>query len=71
MMKETKPPVGAKTRWAGIVPMIKWINENYQALCEYQGKHPSDCVPMEDGSHYGDYTMEKDDWDVIMQMVST
>lgn len=68
-MKNLKPPIGSTTRWAGVIPMITWMNENMIAICEYDGRHPQDCATLEDGSHYGDYLMTFQDWDLLKQLV--
>ena len=69
-MEDLKPPIGAKTRWAGIIPMLKWMNENSRAIMEYDGRHPKDCVVLEDGTEYGDHVMSFEEWDVLRQLVS-
>ena len=68
-VQQRKPPVGARTRWAGIIPMISWVNENHQALMEYNTRHPKDCATPEDRSAYDDYMLIDEDWDVISQLV--
>ena len=50
--------------------MCRWVNENCAVLCEYDGKHPKDCVMMEDGTAYQDYMMTGEDWEVLSQLVS-
>ena len=68
-MDLNKPPVGARTRWAGFIPMLRWVNHNRYAICKYDCKHPSDCAALEDGSDYTDHMMETQDWDLLLQMV--
>ena len=67
---DTKPPIGASTRWAGIIPMITWVNENMEALIEYDAKHPRDCAVLEDGSTYKDYVLREEDYELLNQLLS-
>lgn len=68
-MDSLKPPVGARTRWAGVIPMITWMNENIKAILEYDARHPKDCAMLEDGSEYGDHLMTIEDWEILQQLV--
>ena len=65
--KPRRPPKGAETRWAGILPQIEWINDFFTCLCDY--KAPDDCVPNDDGTTYGTHALDEDDSVVIMQLV--
>lgn len=69
-VKGKKPPIGAATRWAGLIPMLMWVNENCTFIKKYDIQHPRDCVSLEDGSHYQDYFLQDDDWEIINQLVS-
>ena len=69
-MDEKKPPMGASTRWAGIIPMISWMNSNRAVLEEYNIRHPKDCAVLEDGTTYTDHAMGDEDWEIISQLVS-
>ena len=65
-----KPPIGAATRWAGIIPMLMWVNENSTSIKRYDTQHPRDCASLEDGSQYQDHFLVEDDWEIVKQLVS-
>lgn len=66
--KPRRPPKGAETRWAGILPQILWVNEFFCGLSNYE--EPDDCVPNDDGTTYGHHALDEDDCLVIMQLVT-
>ena len=66
--KIPKPPCGAETRWAGLLPMLAWVNEHKMFLVEYIA--PQDCVVNPDGSAYSSHRIEEFEWLDIIQLVS-
>ena len=68
-IREKKPPMGAATRWAGILPMVSWVNENMEALLAYDSRHPRDCALLDYGTNHKDYVLGDEDWEVLAQLV--
>ena len=54
--KISKPPCGAETRWAGLLPMLAWVNQHKIFLMEYTA--PNDCVVNPDGTAYNTHHIE-------------
>lgn len=64
-----KPQTASKTRWAGFLPMIAWVNEFKLALIEY--KQPANCVANDDGTEFTTHEIVDDhQWVEVSQLVS-
>jgi hypothetical protein len=64
-----KPQTASKTRWAGFLPMLAWVNEFKHALIEY--KQPANCVANDDGTEFASHEIVGDDqWVQVSQLVS-
>ena len=48
--------------------MLAWVNDFSYHIMEYE--EPSDCVPNDDGTIYGQHALEEDEWIEVMQLVS-
>lgn len=64
-----KPQTASKTRWAGYLPMLAWVNEYKLPLIEY--KQPDNCVANDDGTEFTSHEIVGDDqWVQVSQLVS-
>lgn len=66
-LKLRKAPSAAETRWAGIIPLVEWVNEFQAILILYDQEPARDCAKFADGSDYAEYRIH--DWDDVAELV--
>ena len=65
----TKPPVASNTRWAGMIPVFKWLGKNATALVEYNENPEEDCAANDDGTTYQHHSMCESELEVVAEVV--
>lgn len=65
----TKPPVACATRWAGLVPILRWVAQQQSALVKYSNEAPDGCAANDDKTTYKDHALNEDEYKVVHQLV--
>ena len=64
-----KPPVGAATRWAGVLPQLAWAVEQRPALDKYTISPADSTCKLDDGTTYTDHALCPEEWDILVELV--
>ena len=61
--------MGSATRWAGFLPMVRWVNEFKPCIQAYDLAPAQNTVANDDGSEYHEHLLDDGHWVDVAQMV--